>query len=217
MTSQLTLFTVDAGLEARFAIAFSGWVESRSRTAVGTKGQRAFRKGSIQVYESMWGVLTGWCTKHARSLATLDEADLAQFLDSLGAGTGATDRYRQRMLRLIERVDLWESRQAQRPPNPAISKLAASPALRFAGSRHQDPLIEYLTSSQARALVNYITAEIDAGPVASTWKALRDRCAIGLQLGGGIAPGECRELLTSSILTDGGKRRGVPWGLSTLR
>lgn len=110
------------------------------------------------------------------------------------------------MLRLLERVDQWDAARSGRPPNAWI---AAARARQYPGDGALPP--EFLTSSQARRLIDFVTSAGATAPL--RWQDVRNRTAVALQLGAGITPGEARELTLGQVRIDGGHVAGEPWAL----
>jgi integrase len=215
----LTLDLFSPGTEATalsLRQAFDAWVAHRAQSGSSARSSRALRDESVQVYADMWQVFTAWCMRQGLDLETIDEASLTGFLDSLGGARDATVRYAKRMLRLVHRVALLEATQRDRELNPAFGAVAALPRYRFADTGLAEPLPEFLTASQARHLIAFLT-ERPVGARQSVpvpWQEVRNRTAVALQLGAGLTPGESRDLDLDSPVTQGGSQRGEPWAIA---
>lgn len=131
-------------------------------------------------------------------------------------GRELSDRYAWRLLWLVDQVLVQVASQAGTPPNQAAARLLTTPRFRAAMSADRDPPPEYLQEREATALIAHLTAlrRDDAAARAVSWKAVRDRAAVGLMLGAGLTPGDVRALTLDGVITAGGAQPGVPWKLS---
>jgi integrase len=95
-------------------------------------------------------------------------------------------------------------------------QLLELPEYRYANAREKDPLPEYYVESQAQHIIQYLSAVVPAGDgaVRLSWKEVRDRTAVALMLGGGLAPGDIRAATIGGLNTSGGPTPGVPWKIS---
>lgn len=201
--------------------AFDHWLEDQ-------KASGALRQtGSISVYRDMWGSFVAWCLGQSPrvDLDTLDTSDLEAF-QAARYGMKAADqslspRHALRLLRLIDRVLRHHAAQSNMPPNTAASDwLHAHPEIHYAESAQADPLPEFLSVSEARRLITFLSearprpglaaARRDAHQ-AFSWQQLRNRTAVALQLGGGLAPGDVRALNLLAPVSAGGRVRDRPW------
>lgn len=197
----------------RFTLLFESWVAERRRSPE-SPGRRpgALRERSAQVYADMWNAFANWCSERQSDLANIDEASLHAFLDSLGRHKEATPAYVRRTIQLIGRLDAFESARASRPANAAILAVRKHPRVLFAGDGDTGPAPDFLTASQSRALIGFLTRS--ASMAAGSWQDLRNRAALAVQLGAGLTPGEVLDLRLSRIVVLGGRVAGEPWALS---
>ena len=215
-----------SSLEARrqfeeLRAVFERWIAHRDAAGPrAERSQRALREESADVYRDMWGAFASWCAEHDCMLATLDAGDLESFLMSLGGTRDASLRYVRRTLQLISRVDAFDANTRGRRANTHIADLQRRSPYRFASGTHDDPLPEFLTSGEARALIQFVTQRRPS-PLADarshsdwTWRTVRDRTAVAVQLGAGLTPGEIRGLRCSHIIVAGGPIQDEPWALA---
>ena len=201
----------------RMKALFEEWIIERDAgPANAGKGYGPLRAQSAEVYRDMWGYFAQWCVRHERNLVTLDEVGLDTFLQTLGGAQEATPRYTNRMLQLLARVDRQNARNEGRAPSPAIAAVRNRALYRFASARSEDPLPEFLTSREARLLVDFSTAPPAGrnGLNRLDWHEVRNRTAVAVQLGSGITPGEARTLTLSQVVTVGGRIKDEPWALA---
>jgi integrase len=205
-------------------LAFDRWLADQR--AAGSLRQT----GSIAVYRDMWGSFVAWCLGQspAVDLDTLDARDLEAF-QAARYGMKAADqslspRHALRLLRLIDRVLRHHAAETGEPPNTAASDwIAAHPDIRYAEAAQSDPLPDFLSVGEARRLITFLSearprpglsgARRDAHR-AFSWQQLRNRTAVALQLGGGLAPGDVRALTTFAPVSAGGRVRDRPWKVS---
>ena len=204
--------------------AFERWMADQ-------RAMEALRQpGSIEVYTEMWGGFMGWCLSQspAVTLETLHIEDLDAF-QAARSGLKTDDlslspRHALRLLRLVERVLRHHAAQTGLAPNTAVSDwLAHNPQVRFADAASADPLPEFLTVSEAKHLIAFLS---NARPrpglrggrrdahAAFTWQELRNRAAVAMHLGGGLTPADVRALTLSSPISRGGQVRDRPWKIS---
>lgn len=173
---------------------------------------------SIRVYQAMWAALATWCAQqpvHPR-LAALDGPLLHQYLGSrsgmAGPGQALTVGYSLRLLALVRRVQAHDLLRRDslavtaRPQHPAHSRrgaaalawsqaqLAASPAALMQAPGAPSSLGAALCDQLIRWLLRAPTT-----PGAERWQAQRDRCALALQLGAGLGPGDLRALRLADV------------------
>jgi len=145
----------------------------------------------------MWQSFATWLqTQHIR-LADLNVAQLSRFLDERGRDSELSPRHAWRMVRLIDRVMQFEAMRQATPPNNACADLLARrPDIQYANASQQDGLPEALSAQEAAALMRWLSPgePETAARSSATWKEMRIRAAIGLQLGAGLTPGEIRAL-----------------------
>ena len=237
MSDSLPLFAPDEGdaLATSLHAQFTAWLASSpGRSASGQQG--ALREESAQIYADMWHAFVAYCAPQDDAQGMrgiqldpregLDRADLVDFLAFAAvrpqrqARTGRTDaaltpRYAWRLLQLIDRV-LNHAREAQQQePVEAAALLMQEAPYRYANAAALTPVPDTLTQAQSATLLAHCT-EITAVDVSTgaTWKAIRDRTAVALMLGAGLAPGQVRMLKLADVTVEGGVEPGVPWRLS---
>jgi integrase len=189
--------------------ALADWLSDES------KAGRLQRASSIDVYTHMWTSLTEWAVGQGVRLAEISAQDLSRCLDARGGAQDLSARYAWRMLRLVDRVLAHRARRAGHAPNRAAAQLLEErPDLRFANAADQDPLPDFLSATQAKDLVTYLSAVRPRRTMAGQpWQEVRNRAAVGVMLGAGVTPGEVRSLTIADVHTDGGRSKGVPWKL----
>jgi integrase len=174
------------------------------------------RKSSTVVYDHMWFAFTAWAVGKGVAMATLSTSDLAAYLQSRGGAAELTYRYAWRLLRLVDRVQVHHATTHDLVANRAAAELlAATPHLRYANSADTKPSPEFLAASEAKRLVTYLSAvrprKAESG---QAWQEVRNRAAVGLNLGAGLTPGEVRALELADVVVAGGTSQGVPWKLA---
>lgn len=186
--------------------------------------------GSIDVYREIWRGFMGWCLGQSPTvtLASLDARDLQAFqaarFGMKNADLSLTPRHALRLMRLVDRVLRHHAAQTGDEPNTAASDwLADNPQVRYAEAASADPLPEFLPNAEAKHLIAFLS---DARPrpgltdarrkahAAFTWQELRNRAALGLQLGGGLTPADVRALTLKSPVSRGGRVRERPWKIA---
>jgi integrase len=217
-------------------IQFATWLASSPGR--GPRQQGALREESAQIYADMWQAFTAYCAPFDAEQGTarvhldpvqglgLGREDLLDFLAFAAvrpqrktrtgqAHAALTPRYAWRLLQLIDRV-LNHDREAHGlDPIEAPWLLMQEAPYRYANASALTPVPDVLTDAQSHALIAHCTAitGVDATRGA-TWKSIRDRSAVALMLGAGLAPGQVRVLNTEDVAIDGGTEPGVPWRLS---
>ncbi|MFM1990347.1 MAG: hypothetical protein RJA99_3304 [Pseudomonadota bacterium] len=198
-----------ADRRASLDAVFERWITART-------GYQALRDESVEVYRDMWGVFVEWCSQRDTLPSSVDAQDVRAFVSTLGRHGDATKRYVLRMVRLLERIELFGATQAGRSPNPAYADVRNAPGIRLSDTESEVPLPEFLTAREAKALIDFVTQR-QASPSAGEawpWQEVRNRTAVAVQLGGGITPGEARELTLEQIVVAGGRVKDEPWALS---
>jgi integrase len=213
------LFFDDAG-ESAFA-EYSNWFEAWIAQARRVKRLR--HRSSEDVYRSMWGGFVEWALSQdpVVQLLSISVADLTLFVNTrrgqADAGGDLTAGYTWRLLNLIDRVLRYAAVELQVPPNTAAGDLIdALPGVRSANDR-ESALPAYLPADEARTLViflSHVRPRGSGGGADHTWNELRNRASVGLQLGGGLTPGNVRALTLSCVKTTGGPLKGVPWKIA---
>lgn len=140
------------------------------------------------------------------------------------ADLSLSPRYALRFLRLIDRVSRHHAEATGVRPNTAAADwIAAQPHVRYAEAAHADPLPEYLSVSEAKHLIAFLSNARPRPAAAGsrrdshqafTWQQLRNRVAVSLQLGAGLTPGDVRVLTVHSPTTQGGRTRERPWKIA---
>jgi integrase len=175
------------------------------------------RRGSSEaVYRAMWQALAAWCLtqRPALRLADLQGQALLAYLASrsgmLAADGALTPRYQQRLVSLVQRVrqhQAWQRQQAEAGPAQALAlasgALPSHGATRWlatstaaAGSLGDPPPL-HLPPDQADQLQALLCDATDDDQ--ARWQRLRDRCAVALQLGAGLGPGDVRSLRLADV------------------
>lgn len=177
----------------------------------------------------MWGVFTAWCLGQSPvvTLASLNRDDLSAFQQARfgmkSADLSLSPRYALRLLRLIDRVLHHRAETRGMPVNTAAADwLADQPEVRYADSARADPLPEFLSVSEAKHLITYLSAARPRPGTSGerhdqstlTWQALRNRVAVALQLGAGLAPGDVRVLRLDGASLQSTGRRARPWKIA---
>ena len=214
----------------RFLFHFESWVAHRAEnTARGLdRGQRPLANESAEVYRDMWRSFADFCEPRGLALATITVRDLDLFLALRGVGDARfaprvttqseqlSARYARRYLVLIDRVSRCVADKTSTPTNFAAHDLLKRPEFKFANAENKDPAPQYLAAAQARRLISHVTQLCTSGvsDVPLTWKEVRDRTAVAIMLGAGLAPGDVRALRLAGIKTAGGRLAHVPWKLS---
>lgn len=216
----------DGGLAARLKHDFRSWLEARAKNAHGERSNRELSDASATVYQEMWLAFADYCAVHSLALESISQQEIVAFLDlrsrgqgnarMLPKGTTLSPRYAWRMLTLIDRITRFVAEREGRRPNRAARDLLELPEYRYANARQKDPLPEYYTEPQAQQLIKHLTDMIDApaGTSPLSWKEVRDRTAVALMLGGGLAPGDIRAAETTGVIDAGGSLGGLPWKIS---
>lgn len=205
-------------------LAFERWLAEQQ--AVGSLR----RPASMQVYRDMWGSFAAWCLGQspAVTLASLDMRDIQAFqaarFGMKSADLSLSPRHTLRLLRLIDRVLLHHAAETGGQANTAAADwIAAQPQVRYAESADADPLPEFLSVSEARQLISFLSnarprafatpSKRDAHK-AFSWQEIRNRTAVALQLGGGLTPADVRILGLHAATSHGGRVRDRPWKVS---
>lgn len=206
---------------------FHAWVAYRAQSNSPARSERALREGSAKVYQEMWHAFAAYCATRNLALDDIRAGDIQAFLSARSAagpdealrmtikGEDLSPRYVWRMLTLIDRVLQFHARRVGIVPNQAAHELLRRPEYRYANATHKDPLPEYYGEDQAKQLINHLTQIGDEGLAAGriSWKELRDRTAVSLMLGGGLAPGDVRVLALNGVISEDGRDASLPWKL----
>jgi len=213
--SSLPLFPEPSG--GSHQAAFERWLAGQLENG----GLR--QPSSIAVYRDMWGSFTAWCLGQspAVTLASLNTGDLSAFQQARfgmkSDDLSLSPRYALRLLRLIDRVLRHHAHVQGTAPNTAAAEwIASQPEVRYADSARADPLPEFLSVSEARHLITFLSSARPRpgarhGQAALSWQALRNRVAVALQLGAGLTPGDVRVLRLDAPTSLIAGRRERPW------
>ena len=161
----------------------------------------------------MWLALASWAVAQRPILrpADLQGQALLNYLASRSGQQAAhallTPRYQQRLVSLVRRVQAhqaWRRQQAAAGPAQALALASGGAA---AGRRppllpasHPDDGPEpplHLLPAQADQLQALLARSAD--DALGRWQQLRDRCAVALQLGAGLGPGDVRALRLTDV------------------
>ncbi len=213
--TDLSLAGPGAGPEV-FLTAFDAWAASRA----GCGELRA--QSSVDVYRSMWGALTAWCVGRGLALQGLGASHLEAYLHARGGAEDLTPRHAWRLLTLVDAVSAHHADANALPRNTAAHDLLmARPDWRYANAAEKTPLPEHLTADEARRLVAWLLdparQATAAGAPPCAWQSLRDRAAVGLQLGAGLAPGDIRLATTTGVFSSDvapGLPSLLPWKIA---
>lgn len=192
--------------------AFEAWCAHQQQIG------RLRHQTSVKVYRAMWTALDAWCSQQPGqpALQALNSPLLRRYLDSrsgiAGPGQALTVRYRLRLLGLVRRVQAFDlSRHDQlgaaampgnavRPGRTAAA-LAWSEASLAARPGNATTLADApgnISTALTGRLMDWLLDEARAASPAR-WQGLRDRCALALQLGAGIGPGDLRALRLAEV------------------
>jgi integrase len=232
----LSLFSTSDGdqLADVLQAQFTAWLASSPSR--GPRQQGALREESAQIYADMWQAFIAYCAPFVDGAGSrcvrldptesLNREDLLAFLSFAAVRpqrqvrTGQlhaelTPRYAWRLLQLIDRVLNLGREELGLPAVESPLLLMQEAPYRFANASALTPVPDVLTDAQAHALIQHCTAFSCVDPGAGvTWKVIRDRAAVALMLGAGLAPGQVRVMTTVDVAVDGGPEVGVPWRLS---
>jgi len=202
--------------------AFEEWLASR------LAGGALREASSVAVYRDMWGGFTAWCLGQSPrvTLESLSPADLDAFQAARygikRSDFSLTPRHALRLVRLIDRVMRHRAATHDLPVNTAVADwLFAHPEIRYAEAASADPLPEFLSASEARHLIVFLSsarprpgAAQDGRAQPLTWQQLRNHTAVALQLGAGLSPGDVRALSLDAPAVAGGRVAGRPWKIA---
>ena len=205
-----------AASPATYLAAFEAWAAARE-----SNGELRERS-SIEVYRSMWGALTAWCVGRGLALQGLEASHLEAFIHSRSDTEDLTPRHAWRLLMLVDSVLAHHADASALPRNPAAHVLLMSrPEWRYANAADKTPLPEHLSAEQARRLVAWLldlaAQTAAAGAPSRSWQSLRNRAAVGLQLGAGLTPGDIRLATVSGVASraDAAEQSGaLPWKIA---
>lgn len=181
------------------------------------------QKTSLAVYQDMWNAFTRWYIKEKRTttFTDLSRTDLLSYIDLRGRlrrsdpkGMPLSSRYIHRLLDLVDRILAYEAQLTDQEPNDVARKLLLSRKAWREAFKGDADLPDYLNPSEAKRLILFLVASCprDAGECTQDdWRSLRVKASLGLMLGSGVTPGEVRELSTSALVSDGGRRGDLVW------
>lgn len=164
----------------------------------------------------------------AKGQETLDRRALLDFLEheairplrqvrTRRTRTELTPRYAWRLLQLIDRVLNHTREQEDQPAYEPALALMQEPPFCHANAAALTPVPDVLTDAQCESLIAHCTEFQSLDPAAgAAWKVLRDRCALALMLGAGLAPGQVRALRLRDVSCDGGREPDLPWRLTIV-
>jgi integrase len=222
MASSSISIVADCDYEEHLRASFREWLEYRAQTGSNARTERALKRESALVYQEMWHAFASYCAKQGLRLNEIGADQIADFLAERTNGAVAgmlrskghtlTPRYAWRMLTLIDRVTRFHAKRFELAVNPAARILLELPQYRFANAAEQDLVPEYFNEDDVLRLIAHLT---DAGMEASEkWKAVRDRTAVALMLGGGLSPGDVRAVQVSGIAVQSTLEGALEWTLS---
>ena len=160
-------------------VAFASWLSAK-----------AYRPSSKAVFVAMFNQFSRWMQTKQLPFEAISSAQLASFLDDIGA----TKEYRYRYLRLLQRV--WAhlaSLGLGRHGNPASQAIVAREGAGANDGMH------FLTPSQSEHLVRWCEAQFECCYEAEQqgelgWVFVRDAALIALLFGAGLKVGRVRGL-----------------------
>ncbi len=188
---------------------FDAWALSRNSVS------RVLSEPTEAVQRAMWTAFGTWCIRNNIDAANLTADELGKYLRSREGSVPAselTPRYAWRLVNLIDRVLNFAASKQGRVLNRAAAELMETDSdIKHANAEAMEPLPEYFSDSQDRALVAFLEASVpkDAS-TAVVWQTIRNRTGVALQRGAGLTPLEIRMLKVSSIFVDLDTTRG-PW------
>lgn len=130
-----------------------------------------------------------------------------------------SDRYAARLLRLIAKLTAFNAKQrGLEQSSTAAAEMLKEEPYRSVHLRKNNPLPDPLSTTEAISLLRLIMLPpTSLHPDAPrTPVAVRDYCAVALQLGAGLTPHEVRSLQLDSVLLDA-EQTGRPIGLTVPR
>lgn len=208
--------------------SFVSWVQHRAASSSRSRAERALNEKTATVYQEMWNAFAAYCAERGLGLHDVGVNDLEVFLATRGVrledaqarvltkGEDLSARYARRFLSLIDKVTRFNASREGKAANTAAHEVLQRPEYRYADATDKDPLPDYLSEAQARRLIDYVTALRPNGNEdrQAGWKEVRDRTAVALMLGAGLAPGDVRALQVDGVINGGGRRSEIPWKLS---
>jgi integrase len=161
--------------------------------------QRRLRLSSFVVYKGMFSRLRLWAKEQGISLFEVKEPSIEQFLDSRRLSPETRHRYLLLFTALFEHLAQLKAESSSLAPsvndNPARTLLLE----REAPSR-EDP--DFLNESEVQRFV-------EALPLGTNWKRVRDRAMALLVLGAGLRSSEVLSMKISDLQLKSGEINGV--------
>lgn len=159
------------------------------------KKAEPLRPATIQVYTLMFGKFHRWVRDHGKTLLTVDDHDILQFLnsrsvDESGEGDQLKSTIRVKYVRLLERV----FQHLEVAPNPAQS--TAFQIYKTAGASGKDLDMVVMDTAQQQAFMEALPV---ANDTSAGWKRRRDRAMQALMLGAGLTVAEAMHAKTRDI------------------
>ncbi len=156
--------------------AFEGWI---AEEPIRPGSLLRFRASSVEVYAAMWSRFLSWCAQRGVSPLSLDQRELAFFLD----GARVKAQHRRRYLLLLRRVYAHLRRLDASIGNPAGAYLPAPARIK------SNAPATFLSPIERAALVALLSPD-EPAPDADAALWLRDQALCALLLGGGLKVGE---------------------------
>ena len=159
------------------------------------KTAEPLRPATIQVYTLMFGKFHRWLRDHGKTLFTVTDDDILQFLDTrIADGEGAAGQLkstiRVKYVRMLERV----FQHLEVAPNPAQS--TAFQIYKTAGASGKDLDMVIMDAAQQQAFMNALPV---ANETSAGWKRRRDRAMQALMLGAGLTVAEAMHAKTRDV------------------
>lgn len=201
---------------------FAAWLADRAECAANRPLERKLGPETAHVYREMWRALTAHCAQRNLRFDALTVDDLETYLNSRSvrlrpnrapcspAGASLSPRYARRLLRLIDWLAEFDAERLGRPANRSAQELLQRSAYRYADTSDKDPMPDHLVRQDALRLRSYLASPTRA----DGWKELRDRTAVALMLGAGLAPGDVRGLRVEGVNRGGDAASMNAWSLS---
>jgi integrase len=200
--------------ESKDAVPGDEWIQVFESWIAAMRSEgRLRRTSSVAVYRAMWQALGAWCTAQDPAISpnALDKRTLLDYAAAresrLAGGAAWTPRYRWRLFNLVDRIERHRASSGAEPASGDARRLiVGDPLLRRANADAAQALPDHLAPDEARRLV-VLLAALRRADVASSaqadWQRWRNRAAVGLQLGGGLTPGEVRALRLTHVVRAG--------------
>ena len=153
------------------------------------------RPATMQVYTLMFGKFNRWMRDHGKTLFTVDEDDILQFLNTrqveeVGATEQLKSTIRVKYVRMLERV----FQHLEVSPNPAQS--TAFQIYKTKGASGKDLDMVVMDDAQQQAFMRALPV---ANVTPAGWKRRRDRAMQALMLGAGLTVAEAMHAKTRDI------------------